>query len=592
VAILQLALAMLLGLAVPAHALVDFDFEQRVVLEPGAYIKDHSLVFRDGAYHLYYTVGNEGEGWGQAGNEIDFGHATSHDLVHWTFEPRILGIDPTSWKNRNLWAPHVERVGALGYRLYYTGIDSSVVQQIGIASSADLMTWTDESVATAAYHPDTTWALWAPGRWSNCRDAFVLDLGTQWLLLATASAKPAYAGSERGALALAFSPDGMTWTDAGAPFVMNDGPRVLESPFLFGMDDRYYLLFTEAGVTGVQLASSSSLLSGWDVTQASVFEDKGFAAEVVTVPGATLMTRVRGLYQPDGTLTRSVLIDTLYATGNGPRLGASNRLWQEWIPIEGDTAFMYQPTFGDRPLARTGIPSGVEGHFWINTAERYGEPVTDGCHDCPPDEARTGIIRSHVFPVTGQRMTLWVGGGAEEESLYVALRRLSDGEFLFRETGTGGDELTERTWNLDGLAGTAVQIEIADLATDGHVNVDAIREQDPVIGIGSSDGDTGDGAPGLDPAALRVTVAPSPAAAGDPVRVSFALPRSAAIELDVVDPTGRRVALLLREPRAAGLHRLRWEARLADGRLAPRGVYFVRLVAAGEMIATKFTLSR
>ncbi len=584
-------------LPLPTQALVRFDFEQRFVVEPGAYIKDHSLVFRDDLYHLYYTVGVEGEGWGQPGNEIDFGHATSSDLVHWTYEPRILGVVAGTWKSRNLWAPHIVSSPS-GYHLYYTGVDSSIVQQIGIATSDDLMAWTDLSPAASAYHPDTTWALWSPGRWSNCRDAFVLDLGSEWLLLATASAKAAYAGSERGALALAFSSDGLTWTDAGAPLVLNDTRRVLESPFLHhdAATGRYYLFFTEAGVSGVQVTSSSALLSGWDVTKAALLDEEGFAAEVLSNPEATLLSRVRGVYQPDNGITRGVLIDTLRFAGGEPVLGSANRLWDEWTAHGGGGAFSFQPTYGDRPLGRTGIPSNVEGHFWINTAESYGAPVGLGCHDCAPVESRTGILRSRVFPVTGSRMKLWVGGGRDPENLYVALRRASDGEILFSETGNGGDEMTERTWDLTGLAGTAVVIEIADLAADGHVSVDDIRELDPVTGVG---GDTGSGAgdlepgsdaPGASAARTFVTATPSPSRAGSAVRVAFGLPRGTRIELDVVDTAGRRLDRLASGPRPAGLHRLDWSTHLGDGRSLPCGVYFLRLVTEDEARAAKLVV--
>jgi len=53
------------------------------------------------------------------------------------------------------------------------------------------------------------------------------------------------------------------------------------------------------------------------------------------------------------------------------------------------------------------------------------------------------------------------------------LRRAGNGELLFRETGTGSDVMTERTWNL-AVSPDAVEIEIADLAPDGHVNTDDI----------------------------------------------------------------------------------------------------------------------
>jgi len=64
----------------------------------------------------------------------------------------------------------------------------------------------------------------------------------------------------------------------------------------------------------------------------------------------------------------------------------------------------------------------------------------------------------------------------------------------------------------------------------------------------------------------------------------FALPERAHVELSVFDVTGRRVARLVDEPRAPGLHETRWDAsRVASG------TYFVRL-STGAFTATRRVL--
>ena len=78
---------------------------------------------------------------------------------------------------------------------------------------------------------------------------------------------------------------------------------------------------------------------------------------------------------------------------------------------------------------------------------------------------------------------------------------------------------------------------------------------------------------GLDP------VAPNPAVRA--ARVEFALPREAPVRVSLLDVQGRQVALLADGRYPAGRHVIEWNGRLGGG-LAPSGLYFVRLQAAGR----------
>lgn len=61
----------------------------------------------------------------------------------------------------------------------------------------------------------------------------------------------------------------------------------------------------------------------------------------------------------------------------------------------------------------------------------------------------------------------------------------------------------------------------------------------------------------------------------------------------VLDVSGRRVATLARGAiLPAGMHRLAWDGRRADGAPAPAGIYFVRAVAGGEEWTRRVTLLR
>lgn len=67
--------------------------------------------------------------------------------------------------------------------------------------------------------------------------------------------------------------------------------------------------------------------------------------------------------------------------------------------------------------------------------------------------------------------------------------------------------------------------------------------------------------------------------------VSFSLPRSASVSLDIFDLRGRRVAQLIDGSREAGEHSEPWQARDV-----PSGVYFARLAVGGDVETTKLTL--
>jgi hypothetical protein len=69
-------------------------------------------------------------------------------------------------------------------------------------------------------------------------------------------------------------------------------------------------------------------------------------------------------------------------------------------------------------------------------------------------------------------------------------------------------------------------------------------------------------------------VGPSPG--GGPLRIAFTLAHDAAIQIDVYDVQGRRVASPVRGEWPAGAQVVTWDGRTWNGRLAPAGLYLVR----------------
>jgi hypothetical protein len=93
-------------------------------------------------------------------------------------------------------------------------------------------------------------------------------------------------------------------------------------------------------------------------------------------------------------------------------------------------------------------------------------------------------------------------------------------------------------------------------------------------------------APGLVP--LRV--APNPF--NPRTMLSFDLRRDDRVRIELFDLAGRRVAVLLDEPRPAGRVEVAWDGRDEAGRGVASGTYFARAVGGGETAAAKLTLVR
>ena len=65
------------------------------------------------------------------------------------------------------------------------------------------------------------------------------------------------------------------------------------------------------------------------------------------------------------------------------------------------------------------------------------------------------------------------------------------------------------------------------------------------------------------------------------MRVAFALPRAALVQLSVLDLQGRVVAVLAEGVFPAGLHEAVWGHEAPQGPV-PAGIYFVRLASEGR----------
>ena len=362
---------------VNAQALVEFDFEQKFLVETEPLIKDHCLIRENGVFHLFYLRGDPA---------IDIGHASSTDLIHWTVEDAVLSVEPGTWDDLAMWAPQVFKIGN-GWMMYYTGVNLASSQQTGIAFSTDLYDWF--KLPWPVYHPDPlTWAEWSPNAFSHGRDPFVFKHEGLFYMLNTAKT-----WFNKGAVACAVSTDGFAWQDAG-PLFVNNTWHVMESLQCLERNGRFHMFFTEEGVAGTSHMSSDSLASGWNIASRRII-DFGHAAEVTPFDGHYIFSR-HAVYNADDGIQRFIIrLDTLKWPVRRCGMPATTR------PSSSSTALTTRsktPSHGRRSSGTTSVSMGRR----LPTAGRHAVdrpgPVCSGTSPTRrPSNGRSTTSRSSCW---------------------------------------------------------------------------------------------------------------------------------------------------------------------------------------------------
>jgi len=223
----------------------------------GEYFKDY-YVFKDGdTFHLFYNVGKAGpvQDWQPAGNEKEFGHATSKDLRNWDHHPRILQVVPGTWEGQVVSAPSILKHDGL-YYMIYTGFDDRWLgmQTVGLATSKDLFNW-ERHPANPVYRAPEAWAKTNPNGWENCRDAHIMRHNDEFLMYTMVQTKDG-----EGAIALASSKDAVTWEDHGPALITFKEP---ESPRVFEYNGTFYM-FATSGYGRVLFKSQDPKSDNWE----------------------------------------------------------------------------------------------------------------------------------------------------------------------------------------------------------------------------------------------------------------------------------------------------------------------------------------
>lgn len=226
--------------------------------EPGGYVVDHALIKKDGLHHLFYIRGTAVTSWPEY-PAFNFGHAVSHDLVHWKIEAPVLQCPSSGCDQYQVWSPHiVEHKGV--YYMFYTGVNTNVCQAICLVTSTDLYNW-----KRSEKNPVITtkgWGMWDANQWSDCRDPMVLNAGGIFYCYYTARRKSAESGQPEYCIGISSSDDLLHWKYDGFIRLKHSLTTPPESPFVVKHNDNYYLTYTSYKY-GTVYVTSAHPVKGW-----------------------------------------------------------------------------------------------------------------------------------------------------------------------------------------------------------------------------------------------------------------------------------------------------------------------------------------
>jgi arabinan endo-1,5-alpha-L-arabinosidase len=123
---------------------------------------------------------------------------------------------------------------------------------------------------------------------------------------------------------------------------------------------------------------------------------------------------------------------------------------------------------------RAGIRYGQQGQYFIGTTESGGENRGDY------DDKLVGELHSKPFKVEKNFISFLIGGGYNEDFLFIGLVRESDKKMLLKATGTDSEMMFRKYLDVSDYLGETCYIRLVDNFEDtwGHLNVDDIRACD------------------------------------------------------------------------------------------------------------------
>jgi beta-fructofuranosidase len=178
-------------------------------------------------------------------------HATSHDLVNWTWHGVAIGPSETpAWDDGVTWTGSVVKRPDGQWMMFYTGCSLSEdrkIQRIGAAVSPDLHSWNKLPGPLLELYGDS-YESYDPTRWHDqaFRDPWVYACpdGKGWRMLFTAR-DPRQSAKGAGLIGQAKSPNLTDWT-LEEPLSRVGHYGEMEVPQLFELDGWWYCLFSNS----------------------------------------------------------------------------------------------------------------------------------------------------------------------------------------------------------------------------------------------------------------------------------------------------------------------------------------------------------
>ncbi|XP_022809809.1 uncharacterized protein LOC111346804 isoform X1 [Stylophora pistillata] len=139
-------------------------------------------------------------------------------------------------------------------------------------------------------------------------------------------------------------------------------------------------------------------------------------------------------------------------------------------------AFIYQPTFGDNPVARERESAQQQGHWWIGGAEkRSNESDPAGKQHPAGADPPNGTLTSPCFRIVGKNISFLIGGGCTVSEIRAEL--IVNSQVVRKETGNCNETMYRKGWDVEEFIGQYAQVRLVDKrhCCWGHINFDDLK---------------------------------------------------------------------------------------------------------------------
>lgn len=201
----------------------------------------HGLAYFDNAYHFF----NQKNANGPYLRNINWGHQTSRDLLHWKDTATVLWPQ-SGYDQLNIWSGHLIIHKGVP-TIFYTGVDAGYKQTICMAYSND-------SMKTFIKHPANPVISNPPSEYVNneFRDPYVFQVANTWYMIIGSGITTT---PKKGTVLLYKSQDLVQWDYISPLFIgnpANDETGVFwELPIFHKMGDKYILVVNRVPLPGV-----------------------------------------------------------------------------------------------------------------------------------------------------------------------------------------------------------------------------------------------------------------------------------------------------------------------------------------------------